>query len=199
MNSDDLLRNLFIMALADGEISAEELSLLAERRDRWGLTKAHFEATLKEVEASSAPLQLPIEQDERRQLLSEMAALIAADGKFHDMEINMFALAAARLDVGEDELNEILQQLTNTDDVGVAAPDDLPADSKDSDSKDSELDGELEDDDFDDDFDDKDFDDDALDDDDELDDGLDDDDDLDEDDDLEDLDDDDLVIDEATP
>ena len=40
MNPIDLLRNLFIMAFADGEISSEELNLLAEHRDHWGMSKA---------------------------------------------------------------------------------------------------------------------------------------------------------------
>ena len=59
MNPTDLLRNLFIMALADGEIASEELSLLAEHRDCWGMSKEQFEATLREAESPSAPLQLP--------------------------------------------------------------------------------------------------------------------------------------------
>ena len=51
MKPNDLLRNLFIMAFADGEISSEELSLLAERRRWWGISQLQFEATLQEAEA----------------------------------------------------------------------------------------------------------------------------------------------------
>ena len=43
MNPIDLLQNLFIMAFADGESSSEELNLLAEHRDHWGMSKAQFD------------------------------------------------------------------------------------------------------------------------------------------------------------
>ena len=75
MNTTDLLRNLFIMALADGEISPEELSLIAEHRHRWGMAKTTFDATLREAQAPQARLQLPDHPDDRNQLLCDMAAV----------------------------------------------------------------------------------------------------------------------------
>ncbi len=117
MNPTDLLRNLFIMAFADGEISPEELHLLAEHRDRWGMSKAQFEATLREAESPSARLQLPEDRDDRRQLLSDMAAVMAADGRFTNLEMNVFALAAVRLEIAGEELDEILDELSYDDDL----------------------------------------------------------------------------------
>ena len=117
MNSTDLLRNLFIMALADGEISTEELSLLAEHRKFWGMDNALFEATLKEAEATRVQLQLPDDLGDRRQLLSNMAAIMAADGKFTDLEKHVFALAAVRLEIAAEELDEILDELSDDDDL----------------------------------------------------------------------------------
>ena len=117
MNPTDLLRNLFIMAFADGEISPEEMSLLAEHRDHWGMSKAQFEATLREAESPSAPLQLPEDRDDRRQLLSDMAAVMAADGRFTKLEMNVFALAAVRLEITGEELDEILDELSHDDDL----------------------------------------------------------------------------------
>ena len=117
MNPTDLLRNLFIMAFADGEISPEELHLLAEHRDRWGMSKTQFEATLREAESPSARLQLPDDHDDRRQLLSDMAAVMAADGRFTNLEKNVFALAAVRLEITGEELDEILDELSHDDDL----------------------------------------------------------------------------------
>ena len=117
MNPIDLLRNLFIMAFADGEISSEEMSLLAKHRDHWGMSKAQFEATLREAESPSARLQLPEDRDDRRQLLSDMAAVMAADGQFTNLEMNVFALAAVRLEIAGEELDEILDELSYDDDL----------------------------------------------------------------------------------
>ena len=46
-----------------------------------------------------------------------MAAVMAADGQFTNLEMNVFALAAVRLEITGEELDEILDELSHDDDL----------------------------------------------------------------------------------
>jgi uncharacterized tellurite resistance protein B-like protein len=117
MDRTDLLRNLFIMALADGKISPEELNLIAEHRNQWGMSEAQFEATLCEAQSPQAQLHFPDDPDECSQLLADMAAVMAADGRFTTLEKSVFALAAVKMNIDAEELEDILDLLSDDDEL----------------------------------------------------------------------------------
>lgn len=116
MEHEDTLRNLMIMARADGAISSKELILLESRRREWSISREDFDRMLKETESPSASLQIPDTPTQRHDLLADMALMMAADGRFDELEMRLLAIAAVRLGIGEDQLNEILDELAEEDD-----------------------------------------------------------------------------------
>lgn len=111
-----LLRNLMIMATADGRLADEELRWLRERQSAWNITADQFEEALQYAQSGQARLELPELPSERYDLLYDLVALMSVDSDFDPMEMNLFAVIAARLEVSEAELNALLAEFTGDED-----------------------------------------------------------------------------------
>ena len=111
MERTDELRSMVLLALADGSFAPEERALLQERAKTWGISNEEYRAIVEQEESLDVQLTIPPTIDERRKLLADFAEVIAADGKFTTLEKNLFAVAAVRMEVGEDDLEAILAEL----------------------------------------------------------------------------------------
>jgi DnaJ-domain-containing protein 1 len=107
MKTSEFFKALVIMAVSDGKLSAEELALLSQRATRWGISQSEFDTSIREARAADAAMSLPHTKGERHQLLREMIQVMAADGDLADIEKNLFAVAAATMQISDDELNQI--------------------------------------------------------------------------------------------
>lgn len=106
------LRNLVVMAIADGQIGQREVNLIADRCVELGLGQQDLEAALQAGLRDDAALELPADQDDRVECLQDLIRMMAADGKLDESEKRLFALAAARMQIGGDELNQIIASIT---------------------------------------------------------------------------------------
>lgn len=113
----DVLRNLMLMAAADGQITADELELLEARRVAWGISQDDFQEARRAAESVDGRLSVPEEPDRRYDFLQDMIAVMAADGHVDPLEMHLFALAAARLELSPDELEEILADFRAEDEL----------------------------------------------------------------------------------
>ena len=111
MDSTSQLKNLIIMAAADGEMADSELMFLAERCHRMGLTIDDFQQLFKEVTSGSAKLELPTDYQDQTQLLRDLLRLMAADGRLSDTEKRLFASAAVRMGISTVEIDEVISQM----------------------------------------------------------------------------------------
>jgi uncharacterized tellurite resistance protein B-like protein len=119
-----LLRNLMIMATADGRLADEELRWLRERQSAWNITADQFEEALQYAQSGQARLELPELPSERYDLLYDLVALMSVDSDFDPMEMNLFAVIAARLEVSEAELNALLAEFTGDEDELILGDED---------------------------------------------------------------------------
>ncbi len=119
-----LLRNLMIMATADGRLADEELRCLRERQSAWNITADQFEEALQYAQSGQARLELPELPSERYDLLYDLVALMSVDSDFDPMEMNLFAVIAARLEVSEAELNALLAEFTGDEDELILGDED---------------------------------------------------------------------------
>ena len=119
MENIDLLRNLMIMAFADGILSEPELEFLQERRRQWGVSIKDFNLALEQAGTDNAKLELPEEHSQRCDMLSDFVAMMAADGECAELEMQLIAIAAVRLDVSDAELSEILDDFLDDDDLVI--------------------------------------------------------------------------------
>ena len=115
MDHQDLFNNLMIMAAADGKLAKEEIALLVDRAREWGISRGEVAATMEFAASSDAEFVLPSSSEEGRQVLEDLARVMAADGELADVERKLFALAAAAMDITTDDLNRIFDRLTQSE------------------------------------------------------------------------------------
>ncbi|QEF99130.1 Tellurite resistance protein TerB [Stieleria maiorica] len=104
------LRNLVVMALADGTIGEREVAYVAQRCHDLGLGEAELHRAIRFGLGDDAALELPTDQQERNELMVDLVRMMAADGKLDESEKRLFALAAAKMEISSEQLNQLLDQ-----------------------------------------------------------------------------------------
>jgi len=112
MDQHELFRNLMVMAAADGKLTEDEVRFLGKRAAKWGITDDQFTAAIKYAIDPSAHLTIPEDPEQRRAMLCEMIRMMAADGDLAMIEKELFAVAAATMEIPPEELDHLLDELT---------------------------------------------------------------------------------------
>ena len=107
----DQLKNLIVMAVADGSLGEHELTLLSERCEELGLSEQDLRAAIRFALSDDAALQLPREPEAQESLLSDLIRMMAADGRLTESEKRLFALAAAKMEISDERLNHLIDTL----------------------------------------------------------------------------------------
>jgi len=107
----DHLKNLVIMASADGALSESEISLLVDRCSEMGLHESDLGKAVAYALSDEAALKLPTEKQEQLAMMSDLIRIMAADGKLSEVEKRLFALAAAKMGLERDELDGLIDKL----------------------------------------------------------------------------------------
>ena len=113
MKRMDKLRNLLVMAASDGNLSEREINYLLDRCHQWGLSDSELSDAIAQALSKDAELALPPRQSDRIEMLSDLMEMMAADGKLDEVERNLFALAAAKMEISESQLNRLIDKLTS--------------------------------------------------------------------------------------
>jgi uncharacterized tellurite resistance protein B-like protein len=112
MDFYDKLKNLMIMAFADGRLTQSELEFLSDRSVQWGISQTDFAAAIEVALSDKAELQIPPNKQDRIEMLQDLIRTMAADGQLADIEKRVFAMAAAVMELSEGELDEIIDSVT---------------------------------------------------------------------------------------
>ena len=107
----DHLKNLVIMAAADGSLSEQEIALLVDRCASLGLLEEDLEKAIAFALSGEAKLKFPIDRAEQNAMLADLIRMMAADGKLSEVEKRLFALAAAKMGIERVELEALIDQL----------------------------------------------------------------------------------------
>lgn len=107
----DHLKNLVIMAAADGSLSEQEIALLIDRCGHLGLQEEDLEKAIAFALSGNAKLRLPSEPDEQKKMLTDLMRMMAADGQLLEVEKRLFALAAAKMGIEKLDLETIIDNL----------------------------------------------------------------------------------------
>jgi uncharacterized tellurite resistance protein B-like protein len=111
MNRFEMFKNLMMMAAADRNFTEEEVQLLSLRASRLGVTDRQFDEAIRLATSGEMQLSIPDTRDEQLKLLRELIEVMAADGELAPEEKQLFASAAARMEITEDELNDLIDQM----------------------------------------------------------------------------------------
>ena len=107
----DHLKNLVIMAAADGSLTEQEIALLVDRCGALGLEEEDLEKAIAFALSGEAKLTFPVDRTEQNQMLADLMRMMAADGKLSEIEKRLFALAAAKMGIEKVELDALIDQL----------------------------------------------------------------------------------------
>ena len=111
MNRIEQLRNLVVMAVADGSLGVEELRLLAERAVELQLDEYNVGDAIHYALGDDAALELPTSEEAQEALLTDLIRMMAADGQLTESEKRLFAVAAAKMNYGADKVNALIDRL----------------------------------------------------------------------------------------
>ena len=107
----DQLKNLVIMAAADGTLAQAEIAMLIQRCSELGLNENDLENAIDYALSDKPSLKLPDTKEEKMQLLSDLLLVMAADGKLREVEKRLFAVAAAKMNIGQADLDALIDRL----------------------------------------------------------------------------------------
>ena len=108
-----LLRNLVVMAMADGSIGEREVNLIADRCDELGLGAIELQKAIEFGLSDDAALELPASQNGREELMRELIRMMAADGRLEEGEKRLFALAAVRMELEQEDVDRLIDETLN--------------------------------------------------------------------------------------
>ncbi len=101
------------MALADGSLGVDELALLVERCAELGLDEVELRGAIQFALSDSASLCLPSDPGDQEALLVDLLRMMAADGQLNETEKRLFALAAAKMNYGAEQINQLIDRLSS--------------------------------------------------------------------------------------
>jgi uncharacterized tellurite resistance protein B-like protein len=111
MKQLDQLKNLVIMASADGALSEREIAFLVDRCSALGLDEADLEKSIDFALSDQASIKLPATKKDQIDMLSDLIRMMAADGSLSEIEKRLFALASARMGVDKKEIDGLIDRL----------------------------------------------------------------------------------------
>jgi uncharacterized tellurite resistance protein B-like protein len=111
MNRIDQLKNLVIMAAADGRLTQSEISLLVDRCAELGLKESDLESAIDYALSEKPALKLPTLREEKEELLADLLRTMAADGQLREVEKRLFAVAAAKMAVSAADIDALIDRL----------------------------------------------------------------------------------------
>jgi uncharacterized tellurite resistance protein B-like protein len=111
MNRIDQLKNLVIMAAADGRLTQSEIALLIDRCAELGLSESDLESAIDYALSEKPALKLPTTKEEKEELLADLLRVMAADGQLREVEKRLFAVAAAKMSVSQADIEALIDRL----------------------------------------------------------------------------------------
>lgn len=111
MNPNVRMRNLMVMALADGSLGEREINYLTDRCVEMGLGENELRDALRFALEDGAEITLPGDPQEAESLLGDMLRMMAADGALDESEKRLFAVCAAKLGLGLAEVDALVDRL----------------------------------------------------------------------------------------
>lgn len=114
MDRISYLKNLVVMAIADGALAEHELALLSQRCGELGFEEQELCDAVSYALGDDAQLELPTELDAQEEVLSDLIRMMAADGQMSESEKRLFALAAAKMNFSGDKLENLIDRVVRT-------------------------------------------------------------------------------------
>ncbi|MEM9826455.1 MAG: TerB family tellurite resistance protein [Planctomycetota bacterium] len=110
------LRNLIMMAFADGTLGQREINLVADRCAQLGLSESDLHEAMQHGLSGEASLEIPDTEDQQEALLKDLIRMMAADGVLEESEKQLFAMAAAKMNFSTEKIHRMVDELLGPSD-----------------------------------------------------------------------------------
>jgi len=100
-------QNLVAVAYADGNFSSEEMNFLAEKAVDFGIDNSTIELILER--AAELEFEVPLNDFEREEQLSDVVFISMVDGKVAEKEYNLCLKIAEKLDFEKKDLDQVIE------------------------------------------------------------------------------------------
>ncbi|QEG39452.1 tellurite resistance TerB family protein [Roseimaritima ulvae] len=110
------LKNIVVMAIADGALAEDEVALLSDRCVELGIGEAELQQAIIYALGDAPALQLPREPEQQEQLLRDLIRMMGADGVLAESEKRLFALAAAKMRYDSARLHALIDEVVGEHD-----------------------------------------------------------------------------------
>ncbi|MEM1070258.1 MAG: TerB family tellurite resistance protein [Planctomycetota bacterium] len=116
MSEDELakrrlhLRNLVVMAFADGSLGEREVNLVADRCAELRLDEYDLRKAVEFGLDDNAAIELPDDPHQREALLKDLIHMMAADGRLDESEKRLFALVAVKMSMSAADVERLLDR-----------------------------------------------------------------------------------------
>lgn len=105
------IKNLIMLALADGKASESELALIASIASREQLTQDELDNLLENP--SSVKITLPEDDETKKRYLHDMVALMMVDGEMDDNEVALCKLYAITLGYDSSVVENLVLEIVD--------------------------------------------------------------------------------------
>ena len=100
------IKNLIMLAMADGRIDEDELAVIAMVAVREGMTADELDSVIDNIE--KVEVELPRDIDTRKRYLQDMVELMVIDGEIHEDELNICQVYAIALGFNPDTVEQMV-------------------------------------------------------------------------------------------
>jgi len=114
MNLLNQLRNLLVMAAADGSLTEREIKFLSDRCQRWSISPDDFAECIRYAISKDSELQIPKTHETRVEMLRDLIRMMAADGELAELEKELFARASVQMGFSDADLQRIIDSVVKT-------------------------------------------------------------------------------------
>ncbi len=105
MDTRTHLRNLLVMAMADGALEDAELTFLTQRCQQMDLDEQHWRDAVRYAMDEQAAVRLPVAEADQELLLRDLIQMMTADQVMDEQEKRLLALVAAKLGFSPQRLS----------------------------------------------------------------------------------------------
>ena len=104
------LRNLVVMAFADGSLGEREVNLVADRCAELRLDEYDLRKAVEFGLDDQAAIEVPADPKERESLVQDLIRMMAADGHLDESEKRLFALVAVKMSLSAADVERLIDQ-----------------------------------------------------------------------------------------
>ncbi len=98
--------NLIAVAFADGKIEPEEEEFFMERGEEFGMTDDEIREIINN--AHQLQFQVPMNQTDREEQLSDAVYMAMVDGEIDDKEYELCLTIAEKLELGKKDVDQVV-------------------------------------------------------------------------------------------